>query len=100
MHPYPCFSHVLVVIALQHLFDKVVEVVVVAEHDVAAVIPDEAVVIGQAGGEPTDVAGSFEDVPVVVVEFSEPMGGAQAGRPGAQDHDSLAHQFPASQRDE
>ena len=91
VHPHPRLAHVLVVIAAQHLLDELVEVAVVAEHDVAAVVPDEAVRVAVARCEAADVVGRLEDVPAVVVELGEPVGGTEAGGPCAEDGDLVAH---------
>src|SRR5882757_1949808 len=47
-HPYPGFPQMLIVVAAQHLLDEIVEVGVVAEHDMSAMVPDEAVLVGVA----------------------------------------------------
>src|SRR5262249_34974418 len=47
-HPYPGFPHMLIVVATQHLLDEFIEVAVMAEHDVSAMVPDEAVLVGVA----------------------------------------------------
>ena len=81
----PSLAHVLVVVVTQHLLDEIVEVGVVAEHHVAAVVPDEPVRVVVARRQPAHMVGRLVDVPVVVTEFAEAVGRTEAGRAGAED---------------
>ncbi len=89
--PHPRLTHVLVVVTVQHLLDELVEVRVVAEHHMAAVVPDEPVGIVVAPRQAPHVVGGFVHIPVGMAELAEAVGGAKTGGSGAEDHDASAH---------
>ncbi len=62
-----------------------------AEHHVAAVIPDEAVRVAVAGGEPSDLVVALEELPPVVAQLGQSVGGAEAGWARAEDDDVVVH---------
>ena len=89
-HPYPGFAHMLIVVAFQHLLDEIIEVAVMAEHDVSAMIPDEAVLVGVAGGQTANMVIALENFPVFVPQFGQPVCRAKSRRSRADNNDLLA----------
>ena len=49
----------LVVVSLEQLFNQVVKIVVVAEHHMPAVVPDEPMLVRKARGQSADVIVAF-----------------------------------------
>jgi hypothetical protein len=79
---------VLVVVTGEHLLDKLIEELIVTEHHVTAVIPNESMLVPVTGSQTSDMVLSFEDLPVVVGVLTQSVGGAEAGGPCPQDHNS------------
>ena len=90
-HPYPRLPHVLVVVAAQHFLDELVEIAVMAEHDMSAMVPDKAVFIGVTGGKSADMIFALEDLPVLVTEFGETIGCAKPRGSGSDNDYFLVH---------
>src|SRR5262245_17887694 len=68
-HPHPRFPQMLVVVTAQHLLDEFVEVAVMAEHDMSAMVPDKAVFVGVAGCESANMVVTLEHFPIFVTKF-------------------------------
>src|SRR5262245_34183684 len=81
----------LVVVAAQHLLDKFVEVAVMAEHDMSAMVPNKAVLIGVAGSKSANVVVALEHFPIFVTEFGEPICCTEPRGSRADNDDFLAH---------
>src|SRR6185436_20810760 len=86
-HPYPGFAHMLIVVAVQHLLDEIIEVAVMAEHDVSAMVPDEAVLVGVAGGQPANMIVALEHLPVFVTKLGQPICCTKSRRSRADNND-------------
>src|SRR5262249_36611796 len=86
-HPYPSFPQMLAGVAAQHLLDEPIEIAVMAEHDMSAIVPDEAMLVGVARRQPADMVGALEYLPVPVTELGQPICCTKPGRPGADDND-------------
>ena len=72
-HPYPGFPQMLIVVAAQHLLDEIIEVAVMAEHDMSAMVPDEAVLVGVARRQTANMVVALEHLPVFVTKLGQPI---------------------------
>jgi hypothetical protein len=61
-----------------------------AEHDVSAMVPDEAVLVGVAGGQTANMVIALENFPVFVPQFGQPVCRAKSRRSRADNNDLLA----------
>jgi len=72
-HPHPSFPHMLIVVAAQHLLYEIIEVAIMAEHDVSAMIPDEAVLVSVARCQTANMVVALVDLPIFVPKLGEPI---------------------------
>src|SRR5262245_16832970 len=81
----------LVIVVAQHFLDELVEVGVMAEHDVSAIVPNKAVFVGVARGQSANMVISLEYFPVFVTEFGKPIGCTEPCGSRPYNYDLLAH---------
>jgi len=89
----PALADALVDFFAHDLVDEVVEVFVVREDDVAALVPHEPVFIDMRSGVTSDVAGFLVQYPIVVAQLVKAVGRTQSGRSASDDDNSLAHSY-------
>src|SRR5215470_12755533 len=70
-HPYPSLPHMLIVIAAQHVLYEIIEVTVMAEHDMPAMVPNKTVLIGEARRQSANMIVPFEHLPVLVAKLGQ-----------------------------
>src|SRR5271169_3523007 len=96
-HPYPGFPQMLIEVAAQHLLDEIVEVAVMAEHDMSAMVPDKAMLVGVARCQTANVVVALEHLPVFVTKLGQPICRTKSRGSRADNDDLLAQAGPPLQ---